>query len=213
MIDDRIPQPAMLRLFDIIKSQLRELPFDVFIETVRQSLFRNDPILVYSLRLNEAAGIEVEWRKVPQIRQGDLVELEQIAGKFRPLPWEFLCHRYDGVKDFFVAQSAGEIQHISWIYYRQDPNRLLRLGALDAEIKYCLTLEAFRGRGLYPKVLATIARFLSERGFKRVFICVHKNNFPSIRGIEKAGFKYVGRIRLVKIMGFQVSRKFVIPNV
>ncbi|MBW1803909.1 MAG: GNAT family N-acetyltransferase, partial [Deltaproteobacteria bacterium] len=89
----------------------------------------------------------------------------------------------------------------------------IRLGPEDAEIKYCLTLPPFRGRGLFPRVLKSMVKYLTAKGFCRIFICVHEDNLPSIRGIEKAGFKLVERIRLRKKMGIQVSGKYTPPEV
>ena len=89
------------------------------------------------------------------------------------MPWEFQCYHYDGVKDFFIVLNNEVLQHISWIYYRNDPNRFIKLGSNEAEIKYCLTLPPFRGQGMYPKVLKTIACYLKEKGYHRVFICIN----------------------------------------
>ena len=173
-----------------------------------QSLFRNDPVLIYLKELDPTGAAEQgKWADI-KVSKGCLEELETIASDLAPPPWEFQCHRYDGVSDFFVVKNVGVIQHISWIYYRSDPNRILRLGSRDAEVKYALTLPAFRGMGLYPATLNAIACFLGTRSFRRLFICVKSDNSESISGIEKAGFSRVGELRLRKVFGFQTSRPF-----
>lgn len=197
----------MMRLFTIAKSQLRGLSFTEIMALMKKSLFRDEPILVYSLNVSEIDGKQEDKWGAMGVRKGDAIELEQLSDHFRPLPWEFQCHHYDRVKDFFIADDSGGIQHISWIYYKGDSNRILCLGAQDAEIKYSLTLAPFRGRGLFPRVLKAIALFLSQQGIRRAFICVQKGNSPSIKGIEKAGFECVGEVRLRKLMGFQISRR------
>ena len=101
----------------------------------------------------------------------------------------------------------GTIGHITWLYYSKDPNRLLRLAEKECEIKFCLTLPQFRGRGLYPAALRSAQQFLRKNGFERCFICVRHDNHSSIRGIMKAGFVFVGEIRLRKWFGFQISRR------
>lgn len=198
----------MTRLFTMAKSQLRGRSFAEMMVLAKTSLFRDEPILVYSLKVSEVKGEKEGESKEPEVRKGDVLELERLQGLFRPVPWEFQCYRYDGVRDFFIAQNRDGIQHISWVYYEESPNRILRLGTQEAEIKYSLTLPPFRGRGVYPRVLKNIVRFLGQRGFNRAFICVREDNQPSIRAIEKAGFKSVGRVHLRKMMGVQVSKRF-----
>lgn len=197
----------MTRFFTIARSQLRGLSFPEILALMKKSLFRDQVILVYSLKLSQIDGKEGGGPGVMGVRKGDSVELERLIDHCRPVPWEFQCHHYDRVKDFFIAYDGDGIQHISWIYYNGNPNRILCLGHQDAEIKYSLTLPPFRGKGLYPRVLTAIVRFLGQQGFRRAFICVDKGNAPSIKGIKKAGFGYVGEVRLRKLMGFQISRR------
>ena len=199
----------MIRFLRIANRQLRGLALADFLALVKLLLFRDDPVFIYALDTSQVEKIEDNALGVIDIRKGNIGELEENNMHYERVPWEFRCHEYDGVKDFFVATDCEGIQHISWIYYQNDHNRFIRLGHADAEIKYCLTLPPFRGQGLYPIVLKTIVRHLSSEGFHRVFICVHKDNQPSIRGIEKAGFKRIGRIRFIKVIGVQLSERYV----
>jgi RimJ/RimL family protein N-acetyltransferase len=202
------------RLLKIAQNQLRNLSFTEFIETMQKSCFRNDPTLIYATELEPSDATESNRSEEVEIIKGNREFLEQLIEGFHPLPWELQCHRYDGVKDFFLAWNRLEgIQHISWIYYQSDPNRILCLGEREAEVKYALTLPRFRGRGLYPRTLKAICGYLAGRGYRRLFICVHKDNTASIRGIERAGFKRVGQIQLRKIMGLQVSKRFMLQEV
>ncbi len=194
-----------LRLLRVARSQLHSLSFAEFLAAAGRSLFRNDPILVYVKELDRPDAAQ---RGRVRIEKGCIEELEATASALDRPPWEFQCHRYDGVSDFFVVKSGTVFQHISWIYYWNDPNRILSLGKEDAEVKYCLTLPAFRGRGLYPATLRSIASFLRKRSFRRLFICVHRDNAPSIAGIEKAGFSREAEIRLRKALGIQISTPF-----
>lgn len=203
----------MIRFLSIAIKQLRELSFVDFLSVVKQSLFRDDPILIYALDTSQVERRADDASEVMDTQKGNILELEKNYVRFKRVPWEFQCHQYDGVKDFFIASNAEGIQHISWIYYQNNPNRFIRLRSVDAEIKYCLTFPPFRGQGIYPKVLKAITQHLKEKGFRRVFICVHEDNLSSISGIEKAGFKRAGRIRLRKVMGIQVSRRYIPPEI
>jgi len=174
---------------------------------LKQTLFFDELILVYKL---DTIKIQAQPEEVEGviIKKGDLEDLKQARQTLKPLPWEFQCYEFDGVNDFFVAKDDGGIQHISWIYFHDHRNRLLSLGKREAEIKFCLTLPAARGRGIYPKILLSALSYLNSCGIQRVYICVHKDNNSSIRGIEKAGFTRVGEIKLKKFMGIQMSPRF-----
>ncbi|MCP3178136.1 GNAT family N-acetyltransferase [Desulfuromonas sp. KJ2020] len=197
-----------MRLIKILYGRYKELSFKEFVGLVKESLFFSEPILVYQYDISQRVSTPVEPVVGVTIKKGDSHDLEQAHRLNKPVPWEFECNKYDGVKDFFVASDENGVQHISWIYYHDNRNRLLSLGPQEAEIKFCLTLPALRGRGIYPKVILTILNYLSERGIKRVYMCVHRDNHSSIRGIEKAGFHNVGEMVLKKMFGFQFSPRF-----
>jgi RimJ/RimL family protein N-acetyltransferase len=177
-------------------------------DLIRSNLYLNYPIRVYRQEIRD--GVECLSRSVGDvvIEKGDVELLSLAAETLTPLPWEFQCHTFDGVTDFFVAKNEEGIQHISWIYYDCDHNRLLSLQPTEAEIKFCLTMPFLRGQGIYPTVVKSIIQYLGGNGFKNVYMCVHPENSASIRGIEKAGFHYVGNIKLKKVFGLQVSKRF-----
>ncbi|MBO9684378.1 MAG: N-acetyltransferase [Flavisolibacter sp.] len=55
------------------------------------------------------------------------------------------------------------------------------------------TMEAFRGRGIYPALLQFIIRF--EQGKADTFWIIHApENKASLKGIQKAGFNLVGQL-------------------
>ncbi len=59
----------------------------------------------------------------------------------------------------------------------------------------CFTNQLYRGHSIYPKMLNYITKELFfEQNIDEVFMIVEKNNFNSIRGIEKAGFTYFASI-------------------
>ena len=181
---------------------LREL-----FETIRRSLFRLDTLYIYTYSLDGTID------KYPidgcyNIKKASLQELKELSFTPEPISWEFCCHEFDGVDHCFIAHKNGDICHVSWIYFKGDQNRIIDLGEKEAEIKYCLTLPPYRGKGIYPKVLTEICDYLKYKGLDRVFIAVDKNNVPSIKGIRKAGFKPITKIKLLKIMGIQLNKRF-----
>ena len=199
----------MKRFFTILRAQFKGLSLIDALKLAKDSLFCNDAILIYEFNSSQLDRLHPLPSNGISIREGVIGDLHQNMSQFNPVPWEFQCHIFDNVKDFYIVVSdTQEIQHVSWIYYEKDPNRFMRLEPGHAEIKYCLTLPEFRGRGIYPRVLKMIVARLTEKGIERVFICVKADNHASLRGVEKAGFTRVGQIRLIKAMGVQLSRRY-----
>ena len=175
-----------------------------FVGFVLQSLFLDEHILIYGRPLASVAPPSAG--DAGAIHKGGPADLDAGRAALERVPWELQCDVYDGVRDFFVHTDHGRIGHISWLYYRGDPNRILQLDDGECEVKFCLTFPEFRGKGLYPAALTAIQRYLRERGYRRCFICVKEDNLASIRGIEKAGFRRAGSTRVRKAFGLQVSR-------
>ena len=192
----------------IFTSQVRNQSLSDTLMLFIKSLFRRERILIYSKELDAVICEKLYPELDASITLGNHDDLYQMRKSTKMLAWEFCCDLYDGVKDKFIYKNNGAVGHISWIYYKNDPNRILDLGGNEGEIKYSLTLPQFRGRGIYPAILVRIQSYLKEHGYKRVYICVKDDNLASIKGIEKAGFKYIARINLVKILGIQLSRRY-----
>lgn len=197
----------MLRSLRIVASQIRRRPLAEAWSLVAGSFFKHERISVFCKELDSTAESGVRACET-KIVQGNAADLDSLRKSRRPVSWEFCCDHHDGVRDFFISRRNGEIGHISWIYYSSDPNRIIDLSPDEAEIKYALTLPEFRGHGLYPATLLGIQEFLRKKGYKRVFICAKADNYSSIRGIEKAGFQPVASVRLFKLMGVQLSKRY-----
>lgn len=192
----------------IFGSRARNLSFYEMILLLFNALFKIDNIIIYVKELD--SGVDKKrYNHDSNIVKGDLSDIVEIRKKMSNPPWELCCDLYDGPMEFFTYKDgSGAIGHISWIYKKNDPNRIIYLCDNEAEIKYALTFEPCRGKGLYPATLIKIQRYLKEKGYKRVFIGVNEDNTSSIRGIQKAGFNFASRIKLIKVMGIQINRKF-----
>ena len=96
------------------------------------------------------------------------------------------------------AQAYGvwiedRLAHVSWllpaeVVNRQQEGILRPLRPDEAEISACETLEAFRGRKLYPFAIQRICRIAAEQGIARLYMKTMLDNKASQAGIEKAGF-------------------------
>lgn len=193
----------------IFGSQVRTLSIFGIASLFIRSLFKLERISIYSKELDTPINGSTEDSGFANfIIKGNPDELEKARQGTQQPPWEFCSDLYDGVKDFFIYKNNGAIGHISWIYYKNDPNRIIELNDDEGEIKYSLTLPQFRGKGIYPAALIKVQRYLKEHGYKRVYICVEHDNLPSIKGIEKAGFTFITSVNLIKIAGVQLSKKY-----
>ena len=198
----------LLRVLNIAHSQYSNLGFREFSALVFRSLFKIDRIAIYSRDLTKDITPTDSRSDDGYIRKGVITDLA-ISRKSMAAPsWEFSCDLYDGVKDHFIYKKNGAIGHISWIYYKNDPNRIIELRKDEGEVKYSLTLPELRGKGIYPDVLIEVQRYLKGKGYKRLFICTREDNLASVRGIEKAGFTFITKINLIKVMGMQVSKRY-----
>jgi len=199
----------MRRGVSILRDHWQHLSIRELLALLWNALFKNETVLIYCMSLQTSKGAGQEVNNPGPVVKGELIDLERARKRMEQVPWEFKCDLYDGVKDFFIFKDteSGFIGHISWLYYSKDPNRTLRLGIKECEVMFCLTPPEYRGKGLYPSALQAIQRYLKGHGYEKCFICVDDDNLPSIRGIEKSGFHRVGRARLLKMFGFQTSRR------
>jgi GNAT superfamily N-acetyltransferase len=130
-------------------------------------------------------------------------DMEQIRSTFFPLMDGDLQHDKECFLEFesvpnpnrrcFVAEMDGQIVHYSWVTTGVPRYGCVVIGSGVAYIGPCFTLPQARGLGIYPHVLTVILRSLQQEGFLKALIQAHKDNLPSIRGIEKAGFVRVVR--------------------
>ncbi len=197
-----------IRALKIARSLYNNHGNSEFVVLIFKSLFKIDHILIYSRDLTKDIASSRNHTVGGYVKKGNQAAIESIRKNMHGPSWEFSCDIYDRVKDFFIYNQNGVIGHISWVYYKDDPNRILNLHDDEGEIKYSLTLPQFRGRGVYPTVLMAVQKYLKEQGYKRLFICTRQENLSSVRGIEKAGFSFVRKINLIKILGVQVSKRY-----
>ena len=115
----------------------------------------------------------------------------------RMLAAERTCYR---------AILGTETVHESWVF--RDAILPSRFGydPLAPLIGNCVTRPEYRGRRIYERVLMFIVNdLLAEGGDGQVLILVSPENVASIRGIERAGFDRIDRLRGLRLLGFVVK--------
>lgn len=113
--------------------------------------------------------------------------------------------------DYDVEDYRNRFQQNHILCFWKDGDRVISYGWLNPNEKHFLgelsldinlenkvevlydffTKEAYRGEGLYPSLLQK----MSLRNSKPKLIYAFSHNFSSIKGIEKAGFVFLGKIR------------------
>ncbi len=87
----------------------------------------------------------------------------------------------------------GKIAHASWTTtaaaWTREVARYFHPPPGDGYIYESFTSPEVRGRGIYPFALAGMLARMGVEGIDRLWVGVEADNSPSIRAIEKAGFK------------------------
>lgn len=109
-------------------------------------------------------------------------------------------------RECYRVEAKGQTAHLSWLHKEV---RLPRRFGFDGSVPVigdCHTPERFRGRSIYPQVLRFIARDVARRTSKPVYILVSPDNAASVRGIEKAGFRRLARLRGTRVAGWVLGK-------
>lgn len=110
--------------------------------------------------------------------------------------WMFRRLRRDQAV-FLALVDAGEMVGTGWVQRWAPMRREFWWLAEDAvALGPYWTHPAHRGRGIYGRLLARSLAECRRRGWDDIYIWADKENASSIRGIEKAGFRALGKHRV-----------------
>lgn len=116
----------------------------------------------------------------------------------------------NGDKGYF-AYLNGKCVHRSWAQFGEKEVTLLapfikrKIKQNEAYIHYCETAPEARGKNIYPAVLSRIVNDFKDK-YKNIYISTNIKNIASRRGIEKAGFKEIEKIRIIVILGIKIKK-------
>jgi GNAT superfamily N-acetyltransferase len=105
-----------------------------------------------------------------------------------------LCHGY------FLDRELVNLGWTSRGYLEPGPGVRINDKACIA-IYDCYTLPAFRSRGFYTESLIRMLRQICDEGASHALISVDPDNIPSVRAIEKVGFKPLYRLTVSQRFG------------
>lgn len=179
----------MLDLYSLAREQLRRF-------------FTRERIIVFEKSLSNHPELQVKVDV--DVRLAQSVDIARLAERFGAR----------GLKDgimrghlCFIADMNGEIAHYKWVAldeaYVSELNRNIRVSYNSAYIYSSYTVPKFRGFGLDTKVTMKVFDYLHERGIEKVYILVQFNNIPSLRVMQKVGYRKMGEVRFVQVFGFK----------
>lgn len=98
-----------------------------------------------------------------------------------------------GAQRCFAALVGEEIASYCWLSVGEEKvgemERIIRLPDGEAYIWNCATLPRFRRQRLYTALLNFMIRRLADEGFRRIWVGANRENAPSLRAFETAGFR------------------------
>jgi RimJ/RimL family protein N-acetyltransferase len=108
----------------------------------------------------------------------------------------------------YMVLDGSRVVHASLVFQR---NLLAwQLGFRGVHIiGDCFTDEAYRGQGLYPAVLRRIRADFPDRTF---VVFVDPANTPSIRGLEKAGFRRLYEFEMYRLLAVCLYKRKLPPG-
>lgn len=119
---------------------------------------------------------------------------------------------FDNGGELFLAFSVGKLVHIAWLHYCVGTEKVyphVKIDMDEAFIGRCDTHSEFRGNNIYPAVLQHIVRYAAANNKRKCYITTAPTLAASIRGIEKAGFSFVGKLRRFRFFGKTFNNQWV----
>ncbi|MCS5488987.1 hypothetical protein [Algoriphagus limi] len=108
-------------------------------------------------------------------------------------------------EDEFRIEIKGKLIHRSRVFHKSHLLTSFHFPKPFLVIGDCLTDPNYRGMGIYPRTIQYIAT--TYRLQKQIFILVSKDNISSIKGIEKAGFQFLVRLKGFRFLGFYLKKE------
>jgi hypothetical protein len=142
------------------------------------------------------------------VRSGVAEDEPLVAAAFPRVPYLARLATGDRV---WLAFRDGRLAHQTWtsvdrafipqVAYDR------RLGPDEVYVYDCVTLEPFRGLGIYPATVVHAARAHLALGRTRAVLGILSGNDPSMRGAEKAAFRPEFDHHFYDFLGFQWQRE------
>ncbi len=110
----------------------------------------------------------------------------------------------------FLATLHGDIVHYKWVAFNEFYvfGMKCRISPNSAYVYDAYTASEYRGLGISSKMTTNIFDYLRQKGTKKAFACVVYNNFPSLRVMQKLGYRKMGEITIIRILSKLWIKKY-----
>jgi RimJ/RimL family protein N-acetyltransferase len=117
-------------------------------------------------------------------------------------PWFVSEHLARG-GDLWLVQEGGRAAFRCWVHRERLPMAEARGRGVDLPddvvvLEDSISSPLFRGRGIAPAAWAGLADRYAAEGRRWMYTKVNEDNGPSRRAVEKAGFRDVARMQVVR---------------
>jgi len=124
---------------------------------------------------------------------------------------EHLTFLFDNGGKLFLAFSEGKLVHVAWLHYcpgirQTHPHVTIKED--EAFMGHCYTLPEFRGNSILPAALQHMIRYAVAQNKKRCIGSTSPYNIAAIKGIERAGFSFVGKLRRFRLFGKMLNNQW-----
>lgn len=116
----------------------------------------------------------------------------------------------------FAVTDGKIVIHTSFVQFKTRYKNLIHEENETPLIGNCWTKSRYRGKGLYSRTITLAVDNLFKKNYQRVIISCASNNIASIKGIEKANFQLVQKLKsyiLLNKFALQISTKNEIKNI
>jgi hypothetical protein len=111
----------------------------------------------------------------------------------------------------YVVFNSEVIVHESWVSFDTLLPSQYGFDSRFPVIAHSSTVPQYRGKSIYPYTLNYILNDLRNRNIiSNAYILVSPSNKASIKGIERANFKLVARLKGIRFLGFLIINKSMI---
>ena len=124
---------------------------------------------------------------------------------------ERLTFLFDSGGKLFLAFSKGKLVHTAWLHYRLGVCRThphVTIKEDEAFMGHCYTPPEFRGNSILPAALQHMIRYAVAQNKKRCIASTYPYNIAAIKGIERAGFSFVGKLRRFRLFGKMLNNQW-----
>jgi hypothetical protein len=147
--------------------------------------------------LPAATDERMKWELLPRAQVGQLRDLG-------PFDVNEGLQRLDRGDRCYTVSLDGRLAHYSWVQRSAshpitEAGLSVPVGAGEAWIYHCVTVDWARGRRIYPATLQRIVRDCFAEGDHTAWIYTSTQNIPSQKGILRAGFGLVATLDAVRM--------------